>query len=856
MTSNNPNSVSQQGLTNKPPGRNNTQQSIVNYMSNSSNKIKTTEKVKTPKTTQTNEDHTQPQLSITSYLQHQSTLNRSIELNPYNDKVNNYISHKDFPSTTPNVGKNLAQTSITEYTHRAPLHASPHSSLLVQHQHILKDPLEFLLEEKPNGPISYPVPQHRTPTIDVHFPPPSPPQSDPLYRRSRRSTSYAHANALTGALSSAASKSGIQCGRPIDSYFRSMHAAQPTCSHPCLLQPPPTAEDLAAGCNKSGLLRHELEPLAGDVHGVTMQQCLELQTPAAQPQQTLLLPSRTVQLPPKTLASLLPDPCSIKPRVLQCNIIHLTQTRKDMLSQLTILQPLNTLDRAGSSVHTTCAHTRPTFSLDRSHQSQEASSHPYDTTASLQPGSDRYFKNRTILSLAPNSHRFVETPSTPKCKPNNPPAPPPLKSTKAKPLLTKRLTPESLQEDMDSTLQSTIQLQQNNPSTAQIVPVPAQTTVYKQQIITNFLKIKSTPVTTATDGQQHPKWVQQRLAWGQQTLSTGPSTPQRYYALPTIENIPRPQLQEKSYAKDQLELRRPPLPRPKVGAEHVNYQQMQMPPSQPTHLSSDDTGSTSDHDQLPPLQLSLVPLPLEDTTLHKSPQILDLSMDSRGQHILAPSLQHKPDQNSTSTFNKQQLQSENVHCPLHNQMNNATIVDQGGMPITSSVPVPRIQADSSSTQNKSNLGQLKENTEPEPRKIRTKGGHKRILLQYTTSPSDQRPLSYFHGASLQCDLHDAWGHTLPVLDTKKTFRVFLQNPNGINPSCANYSLLKDLHTCQQYGAAVVCLPETNLNWETGDSIGTFNSMLHRTWQHTSTATSRAVEPFLSSYQPGGTLNGV
>ncbi len=303
-------------------------------------------------------------------------------------------------------------------------------------------------------------------------------------------------------------------------------------------------------------------------------------------------------------------------------------------------------------------------------------------------------------------------------------------------------------------------------------------------------------------------------------------------------------------------MRRPPLPRPKVGAEHVNYQQMQMPPSQPTHPSSDDTRSTSDHDQLPPLQLSLVPLPLVDTKRHELSQILDLSLDSRGQHILAPSLQNNPDQNSNSTFDKQQLQLENVQRPLNHQTNNEMIIDQGGIPITDSVPAPQIPADGSSKQDNSNLGQPKENTEPEPRKIRTKGGHKRILLQYTTLPSDQKPLSYIHGASLQCDLHNAWGHTLPVIDTKKTFRVFLQNPNGINPSCANYSLLKDLHTCQQYGAPAVCLPETNLSWETGDSIGTFYSMLRRTWQHPSTATSRAVEPFLSSYQPGGTLTMV
>jgi hypothetical protein len=58
MTSNNPNSVSQQGLTNKSPGLYNTQQSIVNYMSNSSDKIKTTEKKKTKNNTNKRRSYT------------------------------------------------------------------------------------------------------------------------------------------------------------------------------------------------------------------------------------------------------------------------------------------------------------------------------------------------------------------------------------------------------------------------------------------------------------------------------------------------------------------------------------------------------------------------------------------------------------------------------------------------------------------------------------------------------------------------------------------------------------------------------------------------------------------------------
>ncbi len=90
------------------------------------------------------------------------------------------------------------------------------------------------------------------------------------------------------------------------------------------------------------------------------------------------------------------------------------------------------------------------------------------------------------------------------------------------------------------------------------------------------------------------------------------------------------------------------------------------------------------------------------------------------------------------------------------------------------------------------------------------------------------------------------------IDSISTFRIFLQNPNGIQPSQTNYSLLQDFHTCEQYGAAVVSLPETNLNWEAHDSVGILNTMIRKTWQHVTTTYSRAMEPFISSYQPGGT----
>ncbi len=131
-------------------------------------------------------------------------------------------------------------------------------------------------------------------------------------------------------------------------------------------------------------------------------------------------------------------------------------------------------------------------------------------------------------------------------------------------------------------------------------------------------------------------------------------------------------------------------------------------------------------------------------------------------------------------------------------------------------------------------------------------GYKRLLLQYNSQPLNQTRLTYFQSASLTCDLQDSWGHSLVSIDTTSTFRVFLQNPNGISPSSTNYSLLQDLHTSKKYGAAVISLPETILIWEAEGTIGHLHRMLRQTWQHSSISYSRAKEEFISSYQPGGT----
>jgi hypothetical protein len=101
-------------------------------------------------------------------------------------------------------------------------------------------------------------------------------------------------------------------------------------------------------------------------------------------------------------------------------------------------------------------------------------------------------------------------------------------------------------------------------------------------------------------------------------------------------------------------------------------------------------------------------------------------------------------------------------------------------------------------------------------------------------------------------LEDAWGHFLPVIDPTTTFRVFLQNPNGLSISRQPLALQQDLQTCQAFAAAVVCMPETNTNWDLPHLQEKFEQLLHHTWKTTSYQASKNPEVFLSDRQPGGT----
>jgi len=98
----------------------------------------------------------------------------------------------------------------------------------------------------------------------------------------------------------------------------------------------------------------------------------------------------------------------------------------------------------------------------------------------------------------------------------------------------------------------------------------------------------------------------------------------------------------------------------------------------------------------------------------------------------------------------------------------------------------------------------------------------------------------------------SWGHSVEVIDTSTTFRVLLQNPNGLSVLHQPLSLLHNLCTSCDLGTSVLYLPETNTNWDLPHLRDKFASLTHNTWQTSVYQSSKSPETFLSDHQPGGT----
>jgi hypothetical protein len=129
----------------------------------------------------------------------------------------------------------------------------------------------------------------------------------------------------------------------------------------------------------------------------------------------------------------------------------------------------------------------------------------------------------------------------------------------------------------------------------------------------------------------------------------------------------------------------------------------------------------------------------------------------------------------------------------------------------------------------------------------------RALPQSVTTQRTLYDFAYFKPQSSITDVDpEVWGHIPEQIDTSTTFRILLQNPNGIRPSVTEPEFLFSLHISHEIGVGALCLTETNLNWHHSQHNFALRRCLHRNWQSSKFQTSIPEEKFLSNYQPGGT----
>jgi len=130
------------------------------------------------------------------------------------------------------------------------------------------------------------------------------------------------------------------------------------------------------------------------------------------------------------------------------------------------------------------------------------------------------------------------------------------------------------------------------------------------------------------------------------------------------------------------------------------------------------------------------------------------------------------------------------------------------------------------------------------------------LLTYKKPTRIYQPITSFTKPLPTHELTSSWGHSLSTINANTTFRVFLQNPNGLPFDSKYHSLHHDFLQCRNDGAAVVCLPDANANWNLPEQRQSFHNLLYKTWKASVTYTSKAPEHYEASYHLGGTATTI
>ncbi len=104
-----------------------------------------------------------------------------------------------------------------------------------------------------------------------------------------------------------------------------------------------------------------------------------------------------------------------------------------------------------------------------------------------------------------------------------------------------------------------------------------------------------------------------------------------------------------------------------------------------------------------------------------------------------------------------------------------------------------------------------------------------------------------------CPTETVWGHELESIDPTITFRILLQNPNGLKLQSEFEEFALGVKISYTLGAGVISLTETNTNWNQPYHLKQVTKAFRDKWKTMTFQASQHPEHFHQQSQRGGTL---
>jgi hypothetical protein len=229
-----------------------------------------------------------------------------------------------------------------------------------------------------------------------------------------------------------------------------------------------------------------------------------------------------------------------------------------------------------------------------------------------------------------------------------------------------------------------------------------------------------------------------------------------------------------------------------------------------------------------------------------------LQQQSRPFYLFPWAVVGRPRPKSTQLSGRTKLQTQDtvLHKPSNSSTSSRLVADAyltvGTTPHAPSSVLPHLTLQKSASVIHPSQGQ-DHVAPPEPKQKRvTKKGIQLTMYDALKLPSPEAIT----------DFDEVWGHFPEVIDDRATLHLLFANPKGLKLTNDIMETEYSMGRCRSLGVGVLCLAESNLNWDHPLATGKFHGLLRKIWKHSKVSKSFTKDHFQSPNQPGGTATMV